>query len=129
MTGFVFVGREIVLAVHEEQLAQHGGGIGLRGEGLLDTALTRPINRAGHGADADRASLAADYAFGIARNHPFVDGNKRTAFVTMELCLELNGFRLEATDEEALLAMLRLAASESSEGEFAAWIRGNLAPI
>ena len=129
MTDFVFLSREIVLAIHEEQLAQHGGGVGLRDEGLLDSALMRPINRAGYDADADCASLAADYAFGIAKNHPFIDGNKRTAFVTMELCLELNGFRLNATDEDALLTMLRLAAGDSSEGDFAAWIRGNLVPI
>ena len=118
-----------MLAIHEEQLAQHGGGIGLRDEGLLDSALTRPINRVSYDADADCASLAADYAFGIAKNHPLIDGNKRTGFVTMELCLELNGFRLNATDEEALLAMLRLAASESTEGDFAAWIRANLLPV
>ena len=130
MPDFVFLSREIVLAIHEEQLAQHGGGVGLRDGGLLGSALNRPINRAGYdAADADCASLAADYAFGIAKNHPFIDGNKRTAFVTMELCLELNGFRLNATDEEALLAMLRLAASESTEADFAAWIRANLVPI
>ena len=107
------------------------------GEGLASVtracsipALTRPIDCAGYDADGDCASLAAaDYAFGIAKNHPFIDGNKRTAFVAMELCLELNGFRLNATDEEALMAMLRLAASESTEGEFASWIRGNLVPI
>ena len=126
MTDFVLLSRAIVLAIHEEQLAQHGGGVGLRDEGLLESALTRPIDRAGYESDADCASLAADYAFDIARDHPFIDGNKRTAFVAMELCLELNGFRLDATDEEALMTMLRLAASESTEGEFAAWIRGSL---
>ncbi len=129
MTDFVFLSREIVLAIHEEQLAQHGGGVGLRDEGLLDSALARPINRVGHAAGADCASLAADYAFGIAKNHPFIDGNKRTGFVAMELCLELNGCQLKASDEEALLAMLRLAAGESTEVDLAAWLRVDAVPV
>ena len=125
MADIIFISRDVILAIHEEQLAQHGGGVGLRDEGLLDSALNRPVNRAAYDADADLASLATDYAFGIAKNHPFIDGNKRTAFVTMELFLELNGLRLETTDQEAVMAMLRLASGESGESgeeDFAAWI-------
>ena len=118
-----------MLAIHEEQLAQHGGGVGVRDEGLLESALARPINRTACEDNADCAALAADYAFGIAKNHPFIDGNKRTAFVAMELSLELNGFRLNVGDEPALLSMLRLAASEMNEDDFAAWTRANLCPI
>ena len=128
MASFVFLDRAVVLAIHEEQLAQHGGGLGVRDEGLLDSALARPLNRAAYDDSADCAALAADYAFGIAKNHPFIDGNKRTAFVAMELCLELNGFTLVADDEAALMAMLKLASGEMTEDEFAMWIRTNLSP-
>ena len=93
MADIIFISRDVILAIHEEQLAQHGGGVGLRDEGLLDSALNRPINRTIYDADTDFASLATDYAFGIAKNRPFVDGHKRTAFVAMELFLELNGLR------------------------------------
>lgn len=125
MRAFGFLDRAIILAIHEEQLAQHGGKVGIRDEGLLESALSRPINRAAYDAGADIAILAAGYAFGLAKNHPFIDGNKRTAYVAMELFLLDNGFVLNASDEEALLAMLRLAAGETSEEEYAAWIRGN----
>lgn len=127
MADFAFLTREVVLAIHEEQLAQHGGGIGVRDEGLLGSALARPVNHALYDEAADLAAIAADYAFGIAKNHPFVDGNKRTAFVAMELCLELNGGRLDADDEQALMAMLELAAGEQTVDAFAAWIRSRLA--
>lgn len=126
MADWRFLDRAITLAVHEEQLAQHGGGVGLRDEGLLESALARPENLAAYNPDADAAALAAAYAFGIAKNHPFVDGNKRTAFVAMELFLMDNGFALTASDEEALMAMLRLASSEMGEEEYAGWIRGNI---
>ena len=128
MADPVFINRDVILAIHEEQLAQHGGGTGLRDEGLLESALNRPINRAAYDAGADFASLATDYAFGIAKNHPFVDGNKRTAFVAMELFLNLNGLRLQTSDAEAVLMMLQLAGGESGEDDFAAWIRGNALP-
>lgn len=128
LSAFVFLTREVVLAIHEEQLAQHGGGIGVRDEGLLDSALARPINRAAYDPDADCASLAAEYAFGLAKNHPFIDGNKRTAFVAMALSLALNGFHLIASDEEALVTMLQLAAGDIGEEAFAEWIRCNIAP-
>ncbi len=93
--------REVILAVHEEQLARHGGGVGVRDEGLLDPALARPIDRPAYDPDADCASLAAAYALRLATNRPFVDGNERTSFVAMVQCLALNGFQLIAGDEEA----------------------------
>ncbi|MCB1292858.1 MAG: type II toxin-antitoxin system death-on-curing family toxin [Hyphomicrobiales bacterium] len=122
MAEWRFLDRAIILAVHEEQLAQHGGGVGLRDEGLLDSALARPENLAAYNSDADAAALAAAYAFGIAKNHPFIDGNKRTAFVAMELFLMDTGYVLTASDEDALMTMLRLAAGEMGEEEYAGWI-------
>ena len=122
MSKWRFLDRAIILAVHEEQLAQHGGGVGLRDEGLLDSALARPENLAAYNSDADAAALAAAYAFGIAKNHPFIDGNKRTAFVAMELFLMDTGYVLTASDEDALMTMLRLAAGEMGEEEYAGWI-------
>lgn len=123
MTHFQFLDREIILAIHEMQLAEHGGAVGIRDGGLLESALGRPINRAQYGADADAPMLAAAYAFGLAKNHPFLDGNKRTAYVSMELFLADNGFSLTASDEDSLFAMLKLAGGEIGEDEFAAWIR------
>ena len=129
MSTFAFLLVEAVLAIHEEQLALHGGGFGLRDHGLLESALARPQNRLAYDPGADCAALAADYAFGIARNPPFVDGNKRTAYVAMELCLALNGYRFVASDKDALLTMLSLASGHMDDIEFAAWIRLHLAEI
>lgn len=129
MTEWRFLDRAIVLAIHEEQLAQHGGGVGTRDEGLLDSALARPVNTAAHNPKADVALLAAAYAFGIARNHPFIDGNKRTAYVAMELFLMDNGYVLTAGDEDSLLTMLRLAAGEMREEDYAGWVRANVAAL
>lgn len=123
----VWISKAVILAVHDEQLAEHGGGEGVRDEGLLDSALARPPNRSAYGQKVDLAALAAAYAFGIARNHPFVDGNKRTAYVAMELFLYLNGIELTASDHEAVLTMVKLAAGEISEDELAIWIRANSA--
>jgi death-on-curing protein len=120
-----WLSKAIILAVHDEQLAEHGGGTGVRDDGLLDSALARPQNRLAYDAAADLATLAAAYAFGIARNHPFIDGNKRTAFVAAELFLNLNGMTLSASDEACVLTMLRLAAGEIEEDAFAAWLRAN----
>jgi death-on-curing protein len=114
----------VVLAVHDEQLSAHGGGAGLRDEGLLESALARPKNLAAYGKP-DAADLAAAYGFGLAKNHPFVDGNKRTAFVAVELFLALNGFELEADDAECVVTMLAVAAGELGETGFADWIRRN----
>lgn len=116
---------QIALAVHDRQLAEHGGGQGVRDPALLESALARPRNRWGYGED-DRCALAAAYAYGIARNHPFVDGNKRTAWVFARLFLALNGVKLRFTPEDAIRAMLTLAGGELSEQEMAAWFRARL---
>jgi len=123
----VCLSRQIIVAIHDEQLAEHGGAVGIRDEGLLDSALARPLNRAGYG-NPDVAELAALYALGIARNHPFVDGNKRTAFAAMVLFLSLNGMPLVADEAEAAITMLRMAAGELSDDEFIAWVRASAAP-
>lgn len=125
MTEPIWLGKELILRVHERQLADHGGASGVRDEGLLESALARPLNQFAYG-ETDVVALASAYAFGIARNHPFVDGNKRTAFVACELFLAANGHDLGASDEECLAMMLALAASEIGEGEFAAWLRENV---
>ncbi|SEA79573.1 type II toxin-antitoxin system death-on-curing family toxin [Variovorax sp. YR216] len=114
-----------IQAAHDEQLAEHGGPGGLRDEGLLASALARPQHRALYDSP-DAAALAASYAFGIARNHPFVDGNKRTAFVALELFLDLNGYELDASDEDCVFAMLGLAAGQMDEDALAAWVRTRL---
>jgi len=114
----------IVSAVHDEQLADHGGLSGVRDFTLLESALARPENLAAYGVP-DVAELAASYGYGIARNHPFIDGNKRTAFVAIMLFLRLNGFTLIATDAEKVLTMLDVAAGEITEQDFANWIRSH----
>lgn len=124
MKDWTWIERAVVIAAHGEQLAEHGGGAGMRDSGLLDSALARPENLAAHG-DPDYADLAASYGFGIARNHPFIDGNKRTAFVTVELFLVLNGYELIASDADCVLTMLALAAGEIEEAAFAAWLRAH----
>ena len=93
MSQWTWIDRAVVLAVHNAQLVEHGGAAGIRDTGLLDSALPRPLHRAAYGKP-DAAELAASYAFGIARNHPFVDGNKRTAFVVLELFLAMNGISI-----------------------------------
>lgn len=127
MPEWVWVETAVVLAVHDEQLAEHGGATGLRDRGLLESALARPQNVAAYDEGADVAALAAAYAFGVARNHPFLDGNKRTALVVLELFLELNGHALEADDAACVATMLRLASGDLEEDALAAWVRGNLA--
>ena len=120
---WIWVADSVVLAIHEAQLAEHGGIAGLRDEGLLPSALARPRNLEAYGDDPDAASLAASYAFGIARNHPFLDGNKRTAFVVMELFLDLNGWTLEAEDAECISTILALASGDLGEEALAVWLR------
>lgn len=127
MTEPRWLPKNLILVVHERQLAEHGGARGLRDEGLLESALARPQNLSAYG-ESDVATLAGAYAFGIARNHPFIDGNKRTAFVACELFLMANGNELLASDEECLAMMLSLAANEIGEAEFAAWLRENVQP-
>jgi len=116
-----------VLAIHDAQIAAHGGGDGVRDLALVQSALARPRNMAGYGSP-DVADLAAAYAFGIARNHGFVDGNKRTAFVVACVFLLDNGYELMASDVEAVTAVVALAAGEMDEAAMAAWIRGFLRP-
>lgn len=118
----IWLSRELILAIHDEQLAEHGGSTGLRDSGLLDSALARPLNRAGYG-EPDTAELAAVYALGIARNHPFIDGNKRTAFVALELFLRLNGCDFAVGDAEAVVMVIAMAAGEIPDDEFTAWVR------
>ena len=115
----------IALAVHDRQLAEHGGGSGVRDIALLESALARPINRWAYG-DEDPAMLAAAYAFGIARNHAFIDGNKRTAWVLARLFLDLNGHRLAFTTDDAIAAMLALASGDLTEDELGDWFRSRL---
>lgn len=122
MTEWIWVDPDVALAVHEEQLAEHGGSAGIRDAGLLESALARPKNVAAYG-EPDFAELAASYGFGIARNHPFVDGNKRTAFVSVELFLRLNGYQLVADDAACVLTMLAVAVGEMDEAIFADWLR------
>ena len=116
---------KIALTIHDRQLAEHGGSSGVRDAGLLESALARPVNAWAYG-EADPAALAAAYAFGVARNHPFVDGNKRTAWVLARLFLALNGHELRFDAAEAIAAMLALAAGELSEAEMAGWFRSHL---
>jgi death on curing protein len=123
----VWLSRQLILAIHDEQLAQHGGALGVRDDGLLDSALARPLNRAGYG-DPDVAELAAVYAIAIARNHPFLDGNKRTAYVALETFLALNGCAFPVSDADAVVATLAMAAGEMNDEEFTAWVRDNAQP-
>jgi len=118
---------ESVLIFHDLQIAEHGGASGVRDEGGLRSALARPENLAAYG-DPDLFDLAAAYAKGIVQNHPFVDGNKRTAFVVATSFLDLNGQELSAPEAEAALVFLRLAAGELSESELSVWLRQNSSP-
>jgi death-on-curing protein len=120
--SWVWIDPEVLRAVHEEQLAEHGGAPGLRDAGLLESALVRPQHLAAYGSP-DAADLAAAYGWGLARNHPFVDGNKRTAFVAALLSLRLNGLDLVADDGDCVLTMLAVAAGELAERAFATWLR------
>jgi death-on-curing protein len=125
VTRWRWLAPDAVAAIHEAQLAEHGGRAGSRDAGLLLSALGRARNLAEHG-EADHADLAAAYGFGIVRDHPFVDGNKRTAHVAYRTFLELNGADLVATDEEKYVSILALAEGKLSERDFAAWLRGRL---
>lgn len=120
-----WVSLEVAQAAHSEQLAEHGGGEGIRDLTLLESAMARPMNVAAYG-EPDAAELAAAYAFGIARNHPFVDGNKRTAAVVCETFLALNGWQLAASDAELVVIFLALAAGELAEEELTGWLREHL---
>jgi death-on-curing protein len=125
--GYTWVDSDVVLAIHEEQLAEHGGADGVRDIGLLESALARPQNLLAYGSP-DLADLAAAYAAGIARNHPFIDGNKRTAWVVAETFVELNGSEIAADDAGAYEVMLSLAEGRIDESAFAAWMRPQIKP-
>jgi len=122
-----WVDKRLLLILHDESLAEHGGASGLRDEGLLDSALARPLNLLADG-NPDAADLAAAYGLGLAKNHALVDGNKRAAFLSVGLFLALNGYRLNAAQADATLTVMALAAGEIDEVEFARWIRANSAP-
>jgi death-on-curing protein len=124
----VWIELDVVLAVHDEQLAEHGGQPGVRDAGLLESALSRPRHQFAYGQPSIQ-HLATSYAFGISRNHPFLDGNKRTSLVVAELFLELNGYELTATDAQCVTTFLALAAGDLSEDELATWITANSKPI
>ncbi len=126
MSEPVSIDPEALLFLREASSATHGGSPGIREEGLLDSALARRRNRWPYESPADMAELAASYGFGPAMNHPFPDGNERAAFHAPGLLLVLHGLRLEAGQVDAVRVMLRLAAGQMAEGEFAVWLRANI---
>jgi death on curing protein len=125
MTTFKWLLKGAVLAMHARQLAEHGGGAGIRDDGLLESALQRPENKTLYG-EPDVADIAAAYAYGIARNHPFIDGNKRTALVASRTFLLYNGYQITASKEDRLNTFLALADGSLSEDALAAWFRSHL---
>ena len=124
MRGWNWVDKQLLVTLHDESLAMHGGASGIRDEGLLDSALNRAPNLALYGKP-NIAELAAAYGFGLAKNHAFVDGNKRVAFLSVGLFLGLNGYQLKATQVEATLTILALASGDMNEVDFAVWIQKN----
>ncbi|GGZ21110.1 type II toxin-antitoxin system death-on-curing family toxin [Asticcacaulis endophyticus] len=125
MSEYRWLREDTLLAIHDEQLAEHGGLAGIRDLKLLQSAVARP-QQIMHYGQPDIAELAAAYGYGISRNHPFMDGNKRTAFVAVELFLILNGFELTADDAACVLTMLNVASDDITETDFADWIRLHL---
>lgn len=125
----VWIEKREVLLAHSRQLAEHGGSDGIRDEGLLDSALAEPKNVFAYAEDVSLPRLAASHAFGIARNHPFVDGNKRTALVASEGFLRFNGYRVEVAAEDKYLAFLGLAEGSLSEAALADWFAKHLQPL
>ena len=123
----VWLSRDIVLATHDEQVARHGGRATLRDPSLLESALAQPPNLAANGTP-DTAELAATYALAVARNHPFIDGNKRTAYVALELFLALNGVAFPVSDAEATITTLSMAAGDIDDPTFIAWVRRHAQP-
>ena len=125
MSEWKWVSRQVLLLLHDESLAEHGGASGLRDEGLLESALARPVNLALY-EQPDIASLAASYGVGLAKNHAFVDGNKRAAFLAVGMFLAINGFRLYASQADATLMVMDVAAGVVDEVAFADWIRAHI---
>lgn len=126
MRDWIWIDLAVAGAAHREQLAEHGGAEGVRDRTLLESAMARPLQLVSYG-EPDAAALAASYAFGIARNHPFTEGNKRTAAVISETFLVLNGHQLTCSDAELVVAFLALAAGELTGDELADWFRQHLA--
>ncbi|MEQ1488645.1 MAG: type II toxin-antitoxin system death-on-curing family toxin [Methylotenera sp.] len=124
MQHWRWVDKQLLILLHDESLVTHGGASGVRDEGLLDSALSRAPNLALYG-NPEFADLAAAYGLGLAKNHPFVDGNKRVAFLSVGLFLGINGYKLNANQVDATLTMLAVAAGDTDEATFASWIRGN----
>jgi death on curing protein len=118
---------QVVVAIHSDQIREHGGSLGVRDKGLLESALDRPRNRFNYESDSDLRALAAAYGFGIAKNHPFVDGNKRVAFQAMYVFLGINGVTITADEEEVVRLVLALASGELSESDLGVWLRNNTA--
>ena len=129
MKDIIWVLDEVVLALHDEQLAAHGGLAGIRDRGAVKSALARPRNLAAYEACDDIARLAAAYAYGIARNHGFADGNKRTSLVTADLFLMLNGYELASSPVDNVLTILSLAEGSLCEEELTSWIRQNIVSL
>ena len=127
MSAWVWLDPLVLIAAHDEQISEHGGAAGLRDQGLFESALARPQNLAAYG-EPDAAALAAAYGFGLAKNHAFVDGNKRIALVALELFLALNGFELVADDRQCVMIMLSVASGAFSESELAEWVRHHIKP-
>jgi death on curing protein len=124
MQQWKWLDKSLLVTLHDESLSMHGGASGIRDEALLDSALNRAPNLAHYGAP-DFAELAAAYGVGLAKNHAFVDGNKRAAFLSVGLFLMLNGYKLSATQVDATLTMLSVAAGDVDEVAFATWLRKN----
>jgi death on curing protein len=123
-----WLSKKALLLLHEESLATFGGAPGLRDEGLLDSALARPLNAHAYNAASTLADLAASYAFGLAKNHAFVDGNKRAAFLSIGMFLAINGLKLAADQVDAIQTILAVAAGELDEQRLSAWIQKNSVP-
>lgn len=128
MTTWRWIAPDVVLAIHDQQLARHGGGTGVRDIGLIESALARPRNRVAYGAP-DAAELAAAYAHGVAKAHGFVDGNKRVAWVTARLLLADNGYALKADPLDVIKTVENLAAGSLSEEELANWFQGKISKV
>jgi death-on-curing protein len=122
MANWIWLDPEMMLVAHDEQLAEHGGAAGVRDRGLFESALARPQNLAAYG-EPDAAALAAAYCYGLAKNHAFVDGNKRISLVALESFLVLNGYELNADDGQCVLIILSIASGAMDEAELAEWVR------
>lgn len=129
MSDYRWIDLKALKMLHDESLADHGGSRGIRDIGLFESAMSRLENLAHYNPEVDIADLAASYAYGLAKNHPFVDGNKRAAFLSVGLFLGLNGYRLSASPVDAIKAILALASGDLSEVELAGWIRSNTQSI